>query len=172
MATATTSHDKNGCSTCLRAVATAPTSRASLRGLLALPRGRRLALAKGMRLWRKIINKTHLGLLSKERLRRKQHQSPEIVGERNAAVKFAPQDPVNDQSNGELGMRSREVVVQLSFGCGGRYRGRESRGGRCGGTGRGVQPCGRFRCRCSVSRPWRHAYWSQRRTDVAAKQQF
>lgn len=94
MATATTNHGKNDCSTCLRAVATAPTRRASVSGLLALPSGRGRALARGMRLWRS-INKTHLETLSKERFRRKQHQSPEVVGERDAAVEFAPQDPVN-----------------------------------------------------------------------------
>ena len=42
-------------------------------------------------------------------------QSPEIVGERDAAVELAPQDPVDHQSNGELRTRRREVVVQLRF---------------------------------------------------------
>lgn len=72
--------------------------------LHALPRGRGRALAKGMRLWRS-INKTHLETLSEERFRRKEHEPPEVVGERNPAVELAPQYPVDDQRNGELRMR-------------------------------------------------------------------
>ena len=143
MATATTSHDKNGCSTCLRAVATAPTRRASVSGLLALPSGRGRALAKEMLLWRN-TNKIHLGLLSKERFRRKQHQSPEIVGERDAAVEFAPQDPVYHERYCEFRVWSRKVVVQLSFGCGGSERGRGHKCERRRGTG-GARPRERFR---------------------------
>ena len=63
-------------------------------GLLALPSGRGRALAKGMRFWSS-INKTHLETLSKERFRRKEHEPPEVVGERDATVELAPQDPVN-----------------------------------------------------------------------------
>jgi len=115
--------------------------------------------------------------LSKERLRRKQHQSPEIVGEGDAAVKFAPQYPVNDQRNGELGMRFGEVLVELRLSChGDRYRRRESRGGRCGGAGRGVKPSSWWRRRAysgrRVSRRRRHAYWSQRRSDATNTQQY
>ena len=53
-----------------------------------------LTRAKGMGLDR-IINKAHLGTLSEERFRREQHQSPEVVRERDAPVELAPQDPVN-----------------------------------------------------------------------------
>ena len=62
--------------------------------LHALPSGRGRALAKGMRFWSS-INKTHLETLSKERFRRKEHEPPEVVGERDATVELAPQDPVN-----------------------------------------------------------------------------
>ncbi len=90
-------------------------------GLLALPSGRGRALAKGMRLWRS-INKTHLETLSEERFRRKQHEPPEVVGEGDAAVEFAPQDPVYHEPYREFRMRFGEVVVQLRLRGGGRYR--------------------------------------------------
>ena len=77
--------------------------------------------------------------LSEERLRSKQRQTAKVVGERDRPWRLPPQDPVDHKPNRELGMRGREVVVQLRLGGGGeRGRGRRESRGDGGSTVRQV----------------------------------